>query len=122
MTSYVWKRSRTFRCPAGAAVGATELLTLIAHSEEAISASGRLRCELMAGHAGRHVAFVATVHGGNQWWWLCWEGLLGEKIEAVQINPCNAELPQGRYADDCVLPEGHPGLHSFDLPPASVPP
>jgi hypothetical protein len=71
----------------------------------------------VAGHVGSHVALVATVRGGDQWWWLRWDGQLGEAIEVMQIDPCDAELSQGRYADDCVLPEGHPGPHSFDLPP-----
>jgi len=48
---------------------------------------------------------------------LRWEGHFGEVIEVIQIDPCDAELSQGRYAEDCVLPAGHPGPHSFDLPP-----
>ena len=117
MTSCGKKPSKTVRCRAVATVGAAELLTLIAGSEDAHSESGRLSCELVAGHVGSHVALVATVHGGDKWWWLRWDGQLGETIDVLQVDPCDAELPQGRYADDCLLPEGHQGPHSFDLPP-----
>lgn len=76
--------------------------------------ASRLDCELVAGHPGSHVALVATAHGGDQWWWLRWDE---RHSAAIQIDPCDAELPQGRYADECVLPDGHPGPHSFDLLP-----
>jgi hypothetical protein len=105
-----------------AAVSAAELLTLAAVSADAPPVSGSVRCELVAGHDGGHVAFVAAAHGGDQWWWLRWDGQLGEVTEAIQIDPCDAELPRGQYADDCFLPESHPGPHSFDLrPPSSLP-
>jgi hypothetical protein len=117
MTSFARKRGVKVRCRAVATVSATALLTLIAASEDANPESGRLSCELVAGHGGSHVALVATAHGSDQWWWLRWDGQLGEVTEVIQIDPCDAELPQGRYTDDCVLPEGHPGPHSFDLPP-----
>jgi len=117
MTSCATKGSRQVRCPALARVTAGELLASTAGSEDARLVGGRLTCELVAGHDGSHVALVATVHGGDQWWWLRWEGQLGETIEVIQIDPCDAELPHARYADDCFLPEGHPGPHSFHLPP-----
>jgi hypothetical protein len=122
MTSCAKKGSQHARCPALTRVKAGGWLTSIAGFEDAHLESGRLICELVAGHDGRHVALVATVHGGDQWWWLRWDGQGGETIEVVQIDPCAAELPQARYADDCLLPEGHPGPHSFHLPPLpSVP-
>jgi hypothetical protein len=97
-----------------AAVSAAEMLRLTPISEYVYPDKGRLRCELVAGHDGSHVALVATTRGGDQWWWLRWDGQPGEVME---IAPCDAELSQGRYADDCFLPAGHPGAHSFDLPP-----
>jgi anti-anti-sigma factor len=74
----------------------------------------RLDCELVAGHPGSHVALVATAHGGEEWWWLRWDE---QHSDPIQIDPCEAELLQGRYSDDCVLPDGHPGPHSFELLP-----
>jgi hypothetical protein len=117
MTCFSTKGSKQVRCPALARVNAGEWLTSIAGSEDVHLENGRLSCELVAGHDGSHVALVATVRDGDQWWWLRWDGQVGEAIEVVQIDPCDAELPQARYADDCLLPEGHPGPHSFDLPP-----
>jgi hypothetical protein len=122
MTSCATNGNKQVRCLAVAGVNAGEWLTSIAGSKDAHLESGRLICELVAGHDRSHVALVATVHGGDQWWWLRWDGPGGETIEVVQIDPCDAELPHARYADDCLLPEGHPGPHSFHLPPLpSVP-
>jgi hypothetical protein len=114
-------RTRKARCQAVATVGAAELastrLPEYAHQE-----SGPLDCELVATHDGAHVALVAVADGGDQWWWLRWGGRLGEALDVIQIEPCDAELSHGQYADDCVLPQRHTGPHSFDLrPPASLP-
>jgi hypothetical protein len=111
--------SSEVRCQAVAAVSAATLVTLISTSENVQPESGSPGCELGVGHDGGHVALVATAHGGDEWWWLRWGGRLGDATEVIQIDPCHAELPQGRYADDCLLPEGHRGPHSFDLPPLS---
>ena len=105
------------RCSADAHVVRAELLSGTGMPGDVQSDGGCVGCELVAGHAGGHAALVATADGGDQWWWLRW----GELPRAVvQIDPCTAELPQGPYADDCFLPTGHPGPHSFDLRP--VPP
>jgi hypothetical protein len=117
MMSFTQTRSKKVRCRDVATVSAAELLTLAAISEDAQPESGRLRCELVAGHDGSHVALVATARGGDQWWWLQWGGQLGEVIEVIQIDPCDVELPQGPYAEECYLPEAHTGPHSFELPP-----
>jgi hypothetical protein len=109
--------TRQARCAAPARANAGEWLTSIEGAEDARLEGDRLICELVSGHEGSHVTLVATVHGGDQWWWLRWGGPLGVTVEVVQIDPCDAELPQGRYADDCLLAEGHPGPHSFHLPP-----
>jgi len=120
MTSWLSRRGTTTRCGTVATIGTAELLTLIASFEDTRSGRERLSCELAAGHSDLHVALVATVHGGDQWWWLRWDSQPAEALEVIQIDPCAAELPHGQYADDCVLPEGHPGPHSFDL--SSPPP
>ena len=71
-------------------------------------------CELAEGHDGSHVAFLAAADGGDQWWWLRWAS---ESREAVHIDPCAVEGVNGAYRDDCLLPDGHLGLHSFELRP-----
>jgi len=109
------------RCQRLGAIHAVELATLPPIFEDVHPDTGLLRCELGAGHDRDHVALVATARGGDQWWWLRWDGSPGEVIEVIQIDPCDAELPQGRYADECLLPEGHPGPHSFDLLPPDGP-
>jgi hypothetical protein len=95
-----------------ATVNAADVVTLPVVPAGAHPVSGHLHCELVAGHDGSHIALVATANDGDQWWWLQWDNKVGE---VIQINPCDAELPQRRYADECVLPDGHPGPHSFDL-------
>jgi hypothetical protein len=117
MTGRAAKGSQQARCTTLAGADAGEWLTSIAGAEDADLEDAPLICELASGHDGSHVTLVATVHDGDQWWWLRWAGQLGETVEVVQIDPCDAELPQGRYADDCLLPQGHPGPHSFHLPP-----
>ena len=119
MTNFAWTRTKKIRCRTVVAVSAAELSRLIAISEYVYVDGDRLICELVAGHDGSHVALVASTPGGEQWWWLRWDGQLSE---VVQMDLCDAELQQGRYADDCFLPEGHPGPHSFDLPPPPSPP
>ena len=104
----------TVRCRAVATVDDAAVLTLTAAAVDVRVDSGRLGCELIAGHDGRHVALAGTAHDGDQWWWLRWQGPLQE---VIQIDPCAAGLPQGPYQDCCTLPDGHAGPHSFDLPP-----
>jgi hypothetical protein len=104
------------QCRTGVTVSAVELAAMTSVSADAGAADGRLGCELGAGHQGSHIAFAGAAWDGEQWWWLRWDGRSGEPGELVQIDPCPAELPQARYADDCLFPEGHPGPHSFDVP------
>jgi len=101
-------------------VSEVELLRMTTTSAGARPADGRLRCELVAGHQGSHIGFATAARDGDQWWWLRWDERSGEVGEMIQIDPCDSVLPQGRYADDCVLPLGHPGPHSFDVPCAPV--
>jgi len=101
------------RCGTVAAVDATCFPTLALVADVCLE-RGRLGCELAAGHDGAHAALAATGCGGDQWWWLRWDGQLEE---VIQIDPCDAELAQEPYGDCCILPDGHVGRHSFDLAP-----
>ena len=122
MTNHAGKRAGQPRCPTLARVNADRLLASITGAEDVRPERGRLICELAAGHEDSHVAFVAAVNGGDQWWWARWDGPLGEAVEVIQIDPCDVELRHAGYADDCLLPHGHPGAHSFHLPPLACPP
>jgi hypothetical protein len=102
------------RCGTVAGVEAACFPTLAVLTVDVRLERGRLGCELVVGHDGAHVALAATGRGGDQWWWLRWNEHLHE---AIQIDPCTAELPQQQYDDCCVLPDGHLGRHSFDLAP-----
>ena len=71
-----------------------------------------LSCEIGAGHDDGHVAFAAAVDDGELWWWLCW----GRQTREVrQIDLCDGRWLDDPYLDDCLLPEGHQGLHSFEF-------
>jgi hypothetical protein len=118
MTSRTSTWTQKVRCLAATVVG-VHGLPPTAVGDEVDADDGCLRCELVAGHDGSHVALLATEHDGDQWWWLRWDGRPGE---VIHLDPCDAELSKGRYADDCFLPAGHPGAHSFDLQPLAPPP
>jgi hypothetical protein len=118
MTGFTGTRTTKVRCRAMAAVSAADVLRRSAIAGDLILEAGRLGCELGADHGGSHVALAGTARDGDQWWWLRWDG----HCELIQIDPCDVELRQGRDTDDCFLPDGHPGPHSFDMPPLPRPP
>jgi hypothetical protein len=41
--------------------------------------------------------------------------LLGKTREIRQIEICDGRRLDDPYLNDCLLPNGHPGLYSFDL-------
>ncbi|MEU7908502.1 hypothetical protein [Actinoplanes sp. NPDC049118] len=69
-------------------------------------------CELATGHKGRHVAFVVAAQQGDHWWWLRWGG---QRRELVRLELCDRTTLDEDVQDDCLLPAGHPGPHSFEL-------
>jgi len=70
-----------------------------------------VRCELVADHVGCHVAFVMAAEHGESWWWARWDSA---RHEVVLRDVC-AGVSESE-PDDCLLPEGHVGVHSFQLP------
>src|SRR5690348_12730089 len=71
-----------------------------------------LVCELVAGHAGGHIASTVAASGGEHWWWLRWAP---EIRELFSTDSCDGTQADGPWSDWCLLPQGHPGPHSFDI-------
>jgi hypothetical protein len=103
----VWDRCRAFAnltCAESTRLGALpSAFGPILHS---------LTCELAADHDGSHVAFTVAVDGGERWWWLHWTADLRRLVEAEACDRTDDNSPE---RDDCLLPKGHPGPHSFDI-------
>jgi hypothetical protein len=98
---------------------ATEAAKLRLISGTIAAQAAPLACEIRAGHDGSHIA-LATVSDGDQlWWWLCWAG---QAREIRQIDLCAGRDLDDPYLDECLLPEGHPGTHSYETPGFFVPP
>ncbi|MBB4761878.1 hypothetical protein ACFQFC_37610 [Amorphoplanes digitatis] len=69
-------------------------------------------CELAAGHPGSHVAFVVAAEDGDHWWWLRWDA---RHRHLIRLDPCERTATDEDVPDDCLLPSGHHGPHSFEL-------
>ncbi|MBG0564599.1 hypothetical protein [Actinoplanes aureus] len=69
-----------------------------------------VRCELATGHEGSHMAFALAAAGGDEWWWARWTT---GGCEVVPLDPCDTVCPAEH--DDCLLPAGHAGPHSFQF-------
>jgi|SoiMethySBSTD1v2_1073268.scaffolds.fasta_scaffold01144_16 hypothetical protein len=100
------------RCRASTYLTRAEAARVTALPEIVGTVLHALTCELAAGHDGSHVAFTAAVHGGERWWWLRWSDDLRNLVEAEACDRTNISAPE---RDDCLLPKGHPGPHSFDI-------
>jgi hypothetical protein len=105
-------RSRTLRCGATTSLTAVEEMKLRVVSGNVPAAEAVLTCETAIGHDGSHTAFAATSENDELWWWLLWGG---HTREVRQIDLCEARSLNDPYRDDCLLPEGHPGRHSYEL-------
>jgi hypothetical protein len=71
-----------------------------------------LTCELAAGHDGSHVAFTVAVYGGERWWWLLWTA---DSRRLIEAEACDRTNDHSTELDDCLLPLGHSGPHSFEI-------
>jgi hypothetical protein len=112
MSSVSAERTEAVRCGATTGLTAIETAKLRVNCRQVPALSALLICELAAGHDGSHVAFATTADDGELWWWLCWKM---QVREVRQIDLCDGRRPDGPYLDDCLLPTGHPGPHSFEL-------
>jgi len=100
------------RCPASTRLTAEESAELDALPSPVDPVPRSVTCELAADHLGRHVAFTVAASGGERWWWLLWAADLRKLVEA---HPCDRRQNHGPHRDDCLLPQDHPGPHSFDI-------
>jgi hypothetical protein len=112
MSSVPAQSPETIRCGTTTSLTAIEAAKLRVISSEVPAVQYSLSCEIAAGHGGSHVTFATAADGGELWWWLCWKG---QAREVRQIDPCEARCPDDPYLDDCLLFDGHPGPHSFQL-------
>jgi hypothetical protein len=102
----------TVRCGVMTSLTAVEAAKLRVSCCEVPVVQALLSCEIAAGHDGSHVTFATTADDCELWWWLCWGG---QTREVCQIEVCDARWLDDPYLDDCLLPDGHPGPHSFEL-------
>ncbi|GAA0927318.1 hypothetical protein Vau01_117220 [Virgisporangium aurantiacum] len=105
-------RGESAQCFATTGLTVTECDRLAALPDPVEPARLDLTCELAIGHTDHHIAFAVAAHSGNQQWWLRWNGRLRDVV--------HIELCDGRDADehnDCLLPHGHDGPHSFAIRP-----
>jgi hypothetical protein len=103
----------SIRCRVATSLTAIEIAKLRVMCGEVPAAQTLLSCEIAAGHDGSHVAFAATADDGELWWWLYWGG---QTRDVRQVDLCDGRRLDDPYLDDCLLPDGHQGPHSFDLP------
>jgi len=103
-------RPNSAGCRIATPVTAAERAVLLELADDAGTVMADLECELADRHDGCHVAFAATVDGGDQWWWVRWST---KAREVIVLDVCaGVGWPGG---DDCLLPCDHPGPHSFEL-------
>ncbi|MEU4422194.1 hypothetical protein AB0F81_16330 [Actinoplanes sp. NPDC024001] len=98
------------RCVAASTVANDDFAILLGLRQRAGLPPRDVRCELVAGHDGSHIAFALAAEGGDQWWWVRWAA---DGSEVVALEPCDTVCPAEH--DDCLLPAGHAGPHSYEL-------
>jgi hypothetical protein len=112
MSSAPARLPRPLRCGATTSLTAIEAAKLRVVCYQVPAADALLSCEIAIGHDSSHLAFATTASDGDLWWWLYWK----ERTREVrQVDLCDGRLLDDPYPDDCLLPDGHPGPHSFEL-------
>lgn len=112
MSSVPGQLAETVHCGVTRSLRGIEAAKLRVICRQVPDVQASLSCEIAAGHDGSHVAFATAADAGELWWWLCWGG---QTREVRQIDLCDARWLDDPYMDDCLLPDGHPAPHSFEL-------
>jgi hypothetical protein len=58
------------------------------------------------------VAFTVAASDGDRWWWLRWDKHLRGLAE---MDPCPESRSSESVEETCLLPERHPGPHSYEI-------
>jgi hypothetical protein len=98
-------------CTSTTKLTATEAAKLRVLSGDVPALGTTLPCEITAGHDGCHIA-LATLSDRDQLWWLCWAS---QARDIRQIGLCDGRDLDDPYLDECLLPAGHPGTHSYEI-------
>ncbi|MEU4157343.1 hypothetical protein [Actinoplanes sp. NPDC026670] len=98
------------RCGAATTVTDSEFTILLTQRYRLGTPLRDVECELASEHTESHIAFAMAADNGEQWWWVRWNPLVHE-VAALEICPAVS----GPGQDDCLLPKGHAGGHSFDF-------
>jgi hypothetical protein len=101
------------RCKSTTSITAEEAARLRALAGDVLPTGASLPCEIAAGHDGTHIALAALSEEDQLWWWL-WRG--GQAGVVRQIDFCDGRDLDDPYLEECLLPLGHPGPHSYQSP------
>jgi hypothetical protein len=101
------------RCPARIELSDHQLLWLKRRPCAAQPVRADHECQLEFRHSGPHSSLGQQSDGVE--WWIRWT-MSSSAVEQVTACPGVPEEPDEPHEDDaCLLFEGHPGRHSFDL-------
>jgi hypothetical protein len=105
--------SVTERCPARVELGDMQVRWLDSRPRGTNVAEHHYDCDLENGHDGPHASLGQ--HGDKTEWWIYWT-LSASEIREVSACPAiQPERDQNGEEVLCLLFEGHPGRHSFEI-------
>ncbi|GHJ47272.1 hypothetical protein Cs7R123_46140 [Catellatospora sp. TT07R-123] len=107
------------RCFAGVALTEAEYVFLAELPQAQYQLPHRVTCDLEHGHDSDHIAFCQSIGADEEAaWWITWNS--DRRMRSlVELPFCCDDCIA---ADACLLPDGHPGRHSFELTTLLVPP
>jgi hypothetical protein len=113
VTSFRLATLESVHCSSTTSLTTREAARLRVVSGAVPATSAPLHCEIVARHDGNHLALAAVSEDDQLWWWLRW----GDQARDVhQIDLCDGRDLDDPYLDECLLPKGHPGPHSYESP------